>query len=299
MSRRLGRRWNNKKQRRKMKLFLEKIKLSLQKRTKTAQTKKSFAAWQAKGYEPRPEATFIIQSHNKSLQVCHILPKLRAYSAACEIIVIDDGSAPAHTQRLTAALTSANDFLIRSNDLFENVTYDKAIRMANGRYIALLQDDDDFDGTQWIDRAIELFERHPRLAVLGGKDGLGIHFDHDKERAHGTAFEKQPTEGFAFVPAVNRAPMWLNRKLFTEYLHHIDFRFAPFQFDDYELCARTWLSGLQVGWYDAAFHSLSVGGMRLWNTAFTDEQSTRNGRLLYQLYVDRAEEIYRLVAEAQ
>lgn len=66
-----------------------------------------------------------------------------------------------HTQRLAAALTGANEFLIRSNDLYENITYDKSIRFANGRYIALLQDDDDFDGTARIERAVDLFRQHP------------------------------------------------------------------------------------------------------------------------------------------
>ena len=65
---------------------------------------------------------------------------------------------------------------------------------------------------------------------------------------------------FCFVPHVNRAPMWLNRSLFLEKLKHIDFDFAPFQFDDVELCLRTWLNGCQVGWYKTGFSSLSAGG---------------------------------------
>jgi hypothetical protein len=83
-----------------------------------------------------------------------------------------------------------------------------------------------------------------------------------------------------------------------QHLHHIDFRFAPFQFDDYELCARAWLCGLQVGWYDARFRSLTAGGMRLWNNAFTQEQSERNGRLLYQLYADERDRISQRVRES-
>ena len=202
-----------------------------------------------------------------------------------------------HTKRLTEALTSANEFLLRANDLFENVTYDKAIRLANGKYLALMQDDDDFDGIGWVEKAVRRFEQHPKMAILGGKDGLDIAFENDKQWAHGGALQ---TEGdFCFVTTVNRAPMWIHRELFIKHLHHIDFRFAPFQFDDYELCARTWLSGLQVGWYNAGFKSLTAGGMRLWNNAFTKEQSDRNGRLLYQLYADRRKEIDQLVQTAR
>lgn len=188
-----------------MKLLLEKIKLSFQKRSGVTQNKKSYAQWAAKGYHAETEVSVIIQSHNKSLQICHILPKLRQYPGL-EIIVIDDGSDLEHTQRLAAALTGANEFLIRSNDLYENITYDKSIRFANGRYIALLQDDDDFDGTAWIERAVDLFRQHPRMVILGGKNGLDIAFEDADRYAHGGPSMQQGD--FSFVTSVNRAPMW-------------------------------------------------------------------------------------------
>lgn len=276
-------------------LLLEKMKLAVQKRTGVVQQKKNHAAWVAKGYRKKPQVTFILQSHNKSLQVCHVLPKLRQYEDA-EIIVIDDGSKPEHTARLVAALTGANEFLMRADDLFENVTYDKAIRLANGRYVALMQDDDDFDGINWVERAVNLFAQYPDMVILGGKSGLDIDFDADRQWAHGGL--SQASGDFCFVTAVNRAPMWINRNLFKRYLHHIDFRFAPFQFDDYELCIRAWLVGQKVGWYDAGFHSLTAGGMRLYNNDFTREQSDRNGRLLYKLYANRQEELRHKVGAA-
>ena len=277
-----------------IRLFIEKLKLSFQKRTKVAQTKKSYATWVAKGYVKEPLVSIVLQSHNKSLQIKHILPKLRAWGDSLEIIIIDDGSDINHTQALAEALTGANEFLVRANDLYENVTYDKTIRFANGKYIALLQDDDDFDDTSWMDDAVRYFEKYPQLAILGGKDGLDIDFKHDTQIAHGGQKASADKE-FQFVVSVNRAPMWLNKELFCCHLHHIDFSFAPFQFDDYELCARAWMNDLQVGWYDAKFKSLSVGGMRLWNGSFTQEQTQRNGKRLYVLYVNKIDEIHKKV----
>jgi len=268
-----------------MRLLIEKIKLALQKRTGVAQQKKSHATWVAKGYKNEPLVTFVIQSHNKSLQVCHILPKLRMMKDA-EIIVIDDGSSKEHTDRLVSELTGANELMIRSNDLFENVTYDKAIRMANGKYIALMQDDDDFNDISWTEEAVRLFEQHPKMVILGGKWGLDVQFDHANQKGCGKRQDMGDSK-FQFVHAVNRAPMWINKPLYEQHLHHIDFRFAPFQYDDDELCLRSWLNGLQVGWYDAQFFSLTSGGMRLWNSAFTQEQMERNGKLLFQLYADK------------
>ena len=276
-------------------MLIEKIKLALQKRTGIAQQKKCHATWVAKGYRKEPKVTFILQSHNKSLQICHVLPKLRQYEDA-EIIVIDDGSLPEHTARLVAALTGTNEFLLRANDLFENVTYDKAIRLANGRYVALMQDDDDFDGVDWVERAVALFSQHPDMVILGGKSGLELVFDAERQWAHGGS--SQAVGDFCFVTAVNRAPMWIDRNLFKRHLCHINFSFAPFQFDDYELCARAWLTGLKVGWYDAGFRSLTAGGMRLYNNEFTREQSERNGRLLYNMYADRQDELRKRVSLA-
>jgi hypothetical protein len=85
--------------------------------------------------------------------------------------------------------------------------------------------------------------------------------------------------------------MWIRKDLYEQHLHHIDFRFAPFQYDDDEICLRSWQLGLQVGWYDAKFQSLTAGGMRLWNSEFTKEQMERNGKLLYQLYADKMNNI--------
>ena len=276
-------------------MLIEKIKLALQKRTGIAQQKKCHAMWVAKGYRKQPKVTFILQSHNKSLQICHVLPKLRQYEDA-EIIVIDDGSLPEHTARLVAALTGTNEFLLRANDLFENVTYDKAIRLANGRYVALMQDDDDFDGVDWVERAVALFSQHPDMVILGGKSGVELEFVAERQWAHGGS--SQAAGDFCFVTAVNRAPMWIERDLFKRHLRHINFSFAPFQFDDYELCARAWLTGLKVGWYDAGFRSLTAGGMRLYNNEFTREQSERNGRLLYNMYADRQDELRKRVSLA-
>lgn len=279
-----------------MKLFIEKLKLAIRKRSKNT-PQKTYASWLAKGYNDTPLVSVIIQSHNKSLQVCHILPKLRQYKDI-EIVVIDDGSSLDHTERLAKALTGANEFLLRANDLYENRTYDKAIRFTNGKYIALLQDDDDFEDTQWIDAAVGYFEKNPQMVILGGKWALQMKHDDTEKWMHG-AFMNTEGKEFLFVPAVNRAPMWVRRDLFDERLHHIDFSFAPFQFDDDEICLRAWLSGLQVGWYDAHFKSLTVGGMRIWNNDFSKEQMDRNGKRLYQLYADKLNEVTALVNASQ
>lgn len=295
-------------------LTIDKVKLALQKRMgKTKPNGRTFAAWEARGYRNAPEVSVIMESHNKSLQICHVVEKLRQHPSI-EIVVIDDGSSLEHTERLAKFLNRGNEFLVRANDLYENVMYNKCIRFVQSDYIILMQDDDDIESLEFIDEGMKLMKQYPKMAVLGGKDGFDVVFNEGDGKAHtveenaalplddvrrGRAGTILSGDGkFRFVPAVNRAPMWINRKLFLEHLHNIKFSFAPFQYDDYELCLRSWLCGLQVGSYEARFSSLSAGGMRLWNNAFTQEQMRRNGPQLYELYRDKIDEINNLVSQA-
>lgn len=280
-------------------LLIDKIKLALQKRLGNADEnpERTYEGWKAKGYIKEPLVSFIIQSHEKSLQVCHILTALRLVPDS-EIIVIDDGSTLEHTARLAEELTGGNEFLVRANDLYENVTYDKCLRFANGRYVALLQDDDDIQDVKWVTRAIELFHEHPDMAILGGCDGRKLHFFTDEKGRKCYRSEEMSEGDFCFVMSVNRAPMWINHDLYKQYLKHIDYSFAPFQSDDYELCLRAWTLGLKVGWYDLHFGSLSVGGMRIYNNSFTREMTERNMPLLYDLYADKEKSILDSVEQA-
>ena len=280
-----------------LELFIDRVRLALVKRF-FKKKQKCYVDWAAKGYVNEPLVTFIIQSHNKSLQVMHVVNKLRGYPKA-EIIVIDDGSAWVHHKRLARYLNGGNEFLLRANDLYENVMYDKTIRMANGRYIALMQDDDDFKNLTWVDRAITLFERYPQMAILGGKDGMDFTIDTLQKKFEILPYTDGSSADFRFVAHVDRAPMWINKALFMDKLKHIDFSFAPFQFDDIELCLRAWLNDYQVGWYKTEFSSLSAGGMRIWNNSFTGEQCRKNIQRLYELYEDKANVIKEKVSVAK
>lgn len=281
-----------------MRLLFEKIRLALLKRFGKQATQKNYASWAAKGYNPAPLVTFVFQTHNKSVAMAHLVPKLRQVPQS-EIIVIDDGSSLEHTQRLAALLTGANEFLLRSNDLYENITYDRCLRLANGQYVVLLQDDDNWDNLDWVTTALRHFEAHPRLVILGGKNALEQEFCDASQTFESKAVTPPRGVDFWYCTAVNRAPMWIRKDLFLQHLHHIDFRFAPFQYDDDELCSRAWLCGLEVGWYDARFSSLTAGGMRLWNRAFTQEQMVKNSRLLYQIRATDRTAIAEAVAKAR
>lgn len=277
-------------------MSIEKVRCALAKRF-LKKKQKTYEDWLAKGYRNLPKVSFIIESHNKSLGVRRIVRKLREYPEA-EIIVIDDGSSFAHTRALVKFLNGGNEFLVRANDLYENVMYDKTIRFANGRYVVLMQDDDEIARLDWVDKGIRYFERYPDMVILGGLDGLNFVIDEENRWGYVDQYPDKAKGGFRFVHSVNRAPMLLDRDLFLKHLGHIDFSFAPFQCDDCELCLRAWLSGLKVGWYDAGFESMLAGGMRIWNKGLIGVQEIKNRGKLYEMYKDRVNEISALVEKA-
>lgn len=277
-------------------MSIEKVRCALAKRF-LKKKQKTYEDWLAKGYRNLPKVSFIIESHNKSLGVRRIVRKLREYPDA-EIIVIDDGSSFAHSRALVKFLDRGNEFLVRANDLYENVMYDKTIRFANGRYVVLMQDDDEITSLDWVDKGIRYFERYPDMVILGGLDGLNFVIDEENRWGYVDQYPDKAKGGFRFVHSVNRAPMLLDRDLFLRHLGHIDFSFAPFQCDDCELCLRAWLSGLKVGWYDAGFESMLAGGMRIWNKGLIGVQEIKNRGKLYEMYKDRVNEISALVEKA-
>ena len=277
-------------------MSIEKVRCALAKRF-LKKKQKTYEDWLAKGYRNHPKVSFIIESHNKSLGVRRIVRKLREYPEA-EIIVIDDGSSFAHTRALVKFLDGGNEFLVRANDLYENVMYDKTIRFANGCYVVLMQDDDEITSLDWVDKGIRYFERYPDMVILGGLDGLNFVIDEENCWGYVDQYPDKAKGGFRFVHSVNRAPMLLDRDLFLKHLGHIDFSFAPFQCDDCELCLRAWLSGLKVGWYDAGFESMLAGGMRIWNKGLIGVQEIKNRGKLYEMYKDRVNEISVLVEKA-
>ena len=142
-----------------IRLYWEKVYWALAKRV-FKRKQKTYEDWLAKGYTNQPLVSFIIESHNKSVGVKRIVSKLRDYPNA-EIVVIDDGSEYKHTKSLMRYLTRGNEFLVRANDLYENVMYDKTIRFANGEYIVLMQDDDE------IADLVDIYRDHRDCGIFG------------------------------------------------------------------------------------------------------------------------------------
>ncbi|GAB3513172.1 hypothetical protein GCM10027341_54850 [Spirosoma knui] len=276
---------------------------------------KTYTGWLAKNYDHTPQISFVIQSHNKSENVIYLVNKLRTIQRS-EILVIDDGSEFEHTLRLTKFLSNANEFLLRCNDLYEIITYGRALYFARGKYVVLLQDDDDFETTEWVNGALNCFEQDDLLVILGGRDGARLRpVPYDSTGTRGPFIQEnnkvyransfkielskdsESAPGLTYIQYVDRAPMWLRRDVFINVLRDFDPQFAPFQWDDAEVCLRAWTLGLRVGHYPAKFKigGLGTGGMRIWNNELHHRQDEVNIKRVYALYEDKLDYIDSLV----
>ncbi len=196
----------------------------------------------------RPRVSFLLEVHNMCLEPIETIKELREYPDA-EIIVIDDGSEHACTMAILEEMNGVNEFVIHANDLFVILTQNRAVGFARGEYVVKLQDDDMYPGTAWIDEALSLFDKHPDLAIVGGRGAIDL--------PSGWNFQDplpwRPRAGqFQFVSAVNEAPMWIRRSAFLE-LGGFDEEFAPYYWGEQELCFRMWLAGKSVGWYNSGW----------------------------------------------
>jgi len=271
-------------------------------------------------YVDQPATSLCLQFFNKKGNIGALWEGMCA-SGAEEIIILEDGSSDGSLSDWEQLAKGKNHFIVRSNDIFEVRSYDRAIDFARGRIVALLQDDDipPMNG-RWLSDAVNLFNQFDDLAILGGRSGVsllprvpqangdGANYTSDGTvaRAQGL-FKYEITElsnpeacgvRFQFAEAVNRAPMLVRRDAIRS-IGGIDQSFAPFQCDDVELCLRAWRSGRKVGLYDAPFaRNVGVGGMRLYNK--DSPNVIQNWNRVYELYGDVIEsgEVASLVADA-
>ncbi len=294
----------------------------LQVRVKREKDKRSRNGY---SYMTSPGITFIVQVFNKKSNMRSILESLRLFPQA-EIIVIDDGSIDGTYKECVKYLERPNDFLLRSNDLFEVRTYERALRMANGEICCLLQDDDILPkNKEWVEQALSLFDIFPDLVILGGRKGLDImmpdspaprsHPEYkrsgpeagcpgvNKYRVFDVPIYREPKSGipFMFATFINRAPMFVRKKIFLE-TGGMDQEFAPFQCDDVDASIRTWIAGYKVGFYDAPFDRDQGGsGMEVFNRHERAlVQIAANWKKIYDRYGSKISggELQRLVNNA-
>lgn len=229
---------------------------------------------------PQPKMTAIVQSFNHAANVRNISGALKESAAVDEIVVCEDGSTDGSLGEWQNALPDPGHFIIRSNNLHELRSYNRAMRMSSGDIVVLLQDDDLLPMMDtWLQNAHKLFAALPELGVLGGY--IGQLWDHDSNQ--GFEFGEQvsthgglrkgntkplpfiePTTGLPFMYAecVWIAPVFVRRSLLRKaggLELSIAKRGEPGVWQDCVFSYEAWVNGFSVGSYDASFER-GVGG---------------------------------------
>lgn len=266
-------------------------------------------------YVEAPSCSVIVQSFNQVRNVSVLESRLRATTMQ-ELIVCEDGSIDGSHEAWLKLLVNPNDFLLHSNDLHEIRAYNRAIGFARGAVVCLMQDDDrPPDDGAWLDQALDLFQRFPRLAVLGGWCGFDEYFEVEFNAPWLPSGESPipfldplTYRPLAFVENVNIGPYFVRKSVFDE-LGGFDLRFSgvgePGITFESEFCYRAWRATYQVALTNIPVKQqaseasyILPGGTTLWGNEARTRNERANKQLIRSLYDRDLPEIQRAVREA-
>lgn len=211
-------------------------------------------------YVHAPRLGIVVTSFNQRWNVDQLADHLLDNPHISEVVVSEDGSIDGSLDAWVSRLVGPNHFLVRSNDLHEIRSLDRAIRLCRAEIICVIQDDDTVPGHDWAAQALALFDRHPRLGVLGGfmayTDAPGYDLAATGPSLLFTSTATRDTGDFRFVPTVCVGPYYVRASCYSE-CGGFDTSFSdPGQagvgFDE-EFGLRTWLHGWQVGYVHQPF----------------------------------------------
>lgn len=222
----------------------------------------------------KPRVTAIVQSFNHHYNIANISESLKSANTVDEIIVCEDGSTDGSLHDWRAVLPDDGHFIIRSNNLHELRSYNRAMRIASGDLIVLLQDNNRLPlSDEWVRNAQRLFEALPNLGVLGGHIGQIWNYDSGSSTEYGDWLgdsensKSVESEGIPFIEPTTKlpfmysectwiAPFFIRRSILQKVGGlelAISKRGEPGVWLDCVFCYETWLNGYTVGTFFAPF----------------------------------------------
>ena len=119
----------------------------------------------------RPLISVLIQTFGDGKNAQQLATRLHALPHLIEVIVNDD-SGRDHAEWLRW-LRGPNDIVLTLPNIHEIRAYNRMARLARGDYLMLLQGDHCLPpNAAWLDGALSLFARFPKLGLLGGQMGF-------------------------------------------------------------------------------------------------------------------------------
>ena len=274
---------------------------------KKVRARKLARAKQGVSYKDYPKLSLIVLSFNHRKNVKPIIERLRLTQAE-EIIVCEDGSIDGSHQEWMRYLTHPNDFLIHSNDIHEIRAYNRAINHARGEIVCVIQDDDvPSKDEEWVTQVLKLFEKYPKLAILGGyrgkrfTSGIKYGYSTDTDKAEEIPFlDPHLKIPFMFIDGVTIGPIFFKKDLWMQ-LGGFDLSYSksgePGIGYDYEISLRAWSNGWQVGLYGPPpFKKFVYGrGSMMFSDTLREENKERNLELIRKTYGNKFDFIEKLI----
>ena len=114
--------------------------------------------------------TVVVLTHNRSAELCRSLERLLVLPEQPSIIVVDNGSTDCTVDNVTAGLPRVR--LVRSESNLGAAGRNLGVECVRTPYVAF-SDDDTWWAPGALCNAVELLDRHPRIAVLNARIVVG------------------------------------------------------------------------------------------------------------------------------
>lgn len=211
-------------------------------------------------YTDNPKMSVIVLSFNHFNNIENTFEKLNNNKDIDEIIICEDGSIDESLDKWISLLNERKHIIIKTHDFNEIRAYDRAIRYSRGKIVCLLQDDDNILDDNWVKNALDLFNKYPKLGILGGASAPTKKYNPDfvgQSCVKPFKFKDDTLNiPFMFACSVNKAPYFINKKLY-EKIGGFDYYFSEpgncGNQEEIDLCYRMWLKNYQVGLYKSNF----------------------------------------------
>lgn len=265
-------------------------------------------------FQAHPELLLALQAFNKDFLLQRSLQPFLD-GGLRHLLVFADGCCDRTAATAHRLLSGPEHLVIAANDRHEVANNRLALTIARERgcrFLLILQDDDLYPaGLAWLDYGLALFERDPRLLVLGFNVGLDfLSFEQagdsyfttpllNRSDIHPDAvgidgaflairhgLPPHPAQlQHRYCQVVCRAPLLIRVEPFAEQ-GGFDPRFAPFQDDDTHFCLRAWSQGYRCALVQGlpVRRDMGIGGMRLMGhmNARRAPHTVRNIRLVHE-----------------
>ncbi|GIL69782.1 hypothetical protein Vretimale_10166 [Volvox reticuliferus] len=210
-------------------------------------------------YHGRPTFSILLEYFKRPWGIHRMATSLRDACARadsdCELVVNVDNPHEAGAWAEVAEQYKGFVVPVFSANVHEARGYNRAARLARGKYLIIWQDDQlaPSQSSTWLTELLALFQAWPRLAIVGMNTYRLCKDREPTNRFFTTPWNPDPRTGvkWSFVQLVDFAPLVIRASAFSE-LGGLEEGFTrPGDcgiWGDWELCSRAWLAGWQVGY---------------------------------------------------